>query len=129
MLDHVADETRSRLQSEVHYFILASLFVFRISGKKYLSVQYLCVWLVISAWWRAQRLRTKWLTVALAAGLDSPWGENILALHKFLTRFQIAGVSILFSAPAALNETLQWPFHVHMHDTRCYKLQILILNY
>lgn len=49
------------------------------------------------------KLCSKWLTVALAAGLDPLWGENILALHKFLTRFQIADISILFSAPVALN--------------------------
>lgn len=76
--------------------------------KKLLYTQYLrlCIWLAISAWWQAQRLSTKWLTVALAAGLDPPWGENILALHKFLTRFQIADDSMRFSAPAAFYQ--QW---------------------
>lgn len=64
------------------------------------------VWLAISTWWPGLKLCTKWLTVALAAGWDPPWGENIFALHKFLTRFQIAGISILFSAPAALSQ--QW---------------------
>lgn len=49
---------------------------------------------------RALRLDTERLAVAPAG---SPPGENILALHKFLTRFQIAGIFILFSAPAALN--------------------------
>lgn len=30
-------------------------------------------------------------------------GENILALHKFLRRFQIAAILVLLSAPAAPN--------------------------
>lgn len=52
------------------------------------------------------------LTAPLAAGWDLPpdppepplhplKGENILALHKFLTRFQTADKSQLFSAPTA----------------------------
>lgn len=92
--------------------------------ERVLYVQYLwlCISLDISAWWRAQRLCTKWLTVALAAGSDPPWGENILALHKFLTRFQIADVSILFSAPAALNSQWESPMicsctRTHSHNT------------
>lgn len=81
-----------------------------------------CISLAISAWWRAQRLCTKWLTVALAAGSDPPRGQNILALHKFLTRFQIADVSILFSAPAALHHQWDTPMtcsctHAHPHNT------------
>lgn len=118
-----------------------SLFVFFYFRGKYLYVYSICVCisLAISAWWRAQRLCTKWLTVALAAGLDPPWGENILALHKFLTRFQIAVVSILFSAPAALNQQWDSPMtcscslHSCITSTQSlicsYKLEILIQNY
>lgn len=38
-----------------------------------------------------------------ATGWIPPTGENILALHKFLTRFQIAAIFLLLSAPAAPN--------------------------
>lgn len=80
------------------------------------------------------RLCTKRLTVALAAGLALR-GESILALHKFLTRFQIADISILFSARAALYQ--QWDSQVTSSCKQarpstficCYRLERIIYNY